>query len=634
MSHAMLPAAAPPADDAPTLLDQLIAALDNHRAGRLDSAEASYRSVLTSDPDNPTALRLLGILLHGTDRAAAALPVLRHALRITPSDTNAQIALADVCAATGATADAIALYRPVIAASPGNHAARVNLANLLRDTGDAPGAIMQCRLALATAPRLVPAHITLGSALLAAGKVIEAIGAYRTAVTLDKTAPAALIGLAMALLRDRRGIDALDAASRATQYATGAQLAEACFVQGVAESALRRSDAAAVSLRRAIAANPGHACAHLALGNALADLDRLDESEAAIRTAIACDPSLPEAHASLGFVLTAGGQPSDAIAACTAAIRLRPEFARAHWNRAVAHLLAGDYKQGWADYEWRRHDPQFANDFPALPGTAWNGTDLCGQRILIFAEQGLGDAIQFARYLPELAARGAHVTLACAKSLIPLLATVAGVAAAVPQDGPLPQCDVWAFQMSLPRLLNSTLATLPTPAGYLAADPTRIAQWQKSPPATQPRIGLVWAGNPAHGNDSRRSIPTTLLAPLATLPGIDWVNLQTGGRGPELAIMYRLPAPSSRLTDFAETAALIATLDLVITVDTAVAHLAGALGKPVWIMLPHAPDWRWMLDRDDSPWYATARLFRQDRPGDWPGVLTRVANALDKLQTE
>jgi hypothetical protein len=181
--------------------------------------------------------------------------------------------------------------------------------------------------------------------------------------------------------------------------------------------------------------------------------------------------------------------------------------------------------------------------------------------------------------------------------------------------------------MSLPRLLGTSLATIPAPDGYLKADPARALIIPERVPGRR-RVGIVWAGNPEHHNDARRSVPTRALAPLVGLEGIDWVNLQRGARGPELTIMHRLPAPSARIKDFADTAALVDTLDLVIAVDTSVAHLAGAMGKPVWIMLPHAPDWRWMLKRDDTPWYSSARLFRQEVAGDWDGVVARVAAAL------
>ncbi|MCW3476014.1 tetratricopeptide repeat protein [Limobrevibacterium gyesilva] len=612
-------------DAAPTLVDRLVAALAAHRAGRIAEAGAGYRGVLDDDPAQPVALHLLGVLTLATGRAAEAVELLRRAMVERSNNEETRLALANALAALGRHDEAIGLYRALLADRPGNHAAMVNLANALRDAGHAKEAIAICRQALATSPRLVPAHVTLGSAMLAAGQVVPAIGAYRTAVTLQPDFAPAQIGFALALLRDNRVIDALAAASRAVELQPG--LAEAWFVRGAVERAMRRFEPAVASLRRAIAADPGHARAHLTLGNALLDRDDAAAAETHLRAAVALAPELPEAHASLGFLLAGAGRLDEAVAACDAAIRLRPEFAHAHWNRGCAHLLAGDFAPGWEDFEWRKRHDAFGHDFPALPGREWDGGPLEGRRLLVRAEQGLGDAIQFARYLPLLAAQGAVVLLACAPPLIALLQTLPGVAAVVAKDAALPPYDLWVDQMSLPRLIGTRLDSVPAPQGYLAAAPERIAAWEPMRPH-RPLVGLVWAGNPAHANDARRSMPTEALAPIVAVPGIDWMNLQIGGRGVELAIRHRLPTPPPGLTDLAETAALVTTLDLVIAVDTAVAHLAGALGKPVWIMLPFAPDWRWMTGRSDSPWYASARLFRQDRPGDWAGVTARVATAL------
>ena len=599
-------------------IERLIAALAAHRAGKVREAEQGYRSVLAEEAENPSALRLLGLLLLGSGRAEEAVGVLKRAAALQSDDVDTHTALADGLVATGERDQAIRMYRAILATWPGHHAARINLANALRDSGDAAGAIAECRLTLAIAPRLVAAHITLGSALLAYGRVVEAIGAYRTAVTLDGSSPVALTGFAMALMRDRRAVDALAAAMKATELAPG--FAEGWFVRGVAEHALMRHGEARVSLERAVGIQAGHARAQLALGNVLADLDDLAGAEACIRTAIAGEPGLAEAHASLGFVLSAMGRLDAAVAACDVALERAPEFARAHWNRGIAHLLAGNYLAGWQDYEWRRRDERFAADFPELAGAQWQGGSLAGKTILVWAEQGLGDCIQFARYLPLLAARGGRVVVACAGPLVKVLGGIEGVADVVPLDGALPHYDCWVFQMSLPLLFGTTLETIPAPGGYIAA-PVAV-------PGARRRVGLVWAGNPGHSNDGRRSLPTAALAPLAKVADIEWVNLQLGGKGAELAIMHRMAAPAGGLADLAATAERIAGLDLVISADTAVAHLAGAMGKPVWVLLAHAPDWRWLRERADSPWYDSARLFRQKRAGDWDGVIADVVEAL------
>jgi len=397
--------------------------------------------------------------------------------------------------------------------------------------------------------------------------------------------------------------------------------------------ALGRPDAAVVALEQAVARDPGHARAWLALGNAEADRDRLEAAIGHLRHAATLDPALPEASTSLGFALTQAGRLTEAIAACNAAIAIDPAFAPAWWNRAVARLLGGDFAGGFADAEWRKRHPRFAADFAGLRGEEWRGGRLEGKTLLVHAGQGLGDTVQFARYLPLLGAHGARVVLACAPPLVPLLGRLPGVTAVSHGDG-LPPYDLWVDQMSLPLHLGTRPDTIPSPDGYLAADPDRVAAWRRGAGAAI-RVGLVWAGNPAHPNDARRSLPPNAAAVLRPLrmaaravPRLRFVALQVGRRHGELADAFGMPDHSAALVDFAETAALVATLDLVIAVDTATAHLAGALGKPVWLMLPHAPDWRWMTGRGDSPWYAAMRLFRQDRPGDWASVVARVAAAL------
>jgi tetratricopeptide (TPR) repeat protein len=424
-----------------------------------------------------------------------------------------------------------------------------------------------------------------------------------------------------------RALVAAEQMARALQEADAALArlpdhAELHFARGTALNALGRPRAARDALLRAVALNPSHAPSHLNLGNACTDLDEFETAECHIRTALQLDPTLAEAHASLGFVLTALGRLTDAITACEAAIAQRPDFAQAHWNLASAALLAGDFARGFAEYEWRKRHPHFARDFPDLPGTIWNGGDPAGRTILVRAEQGLGDTIQLARYLMLIAERGGKPILVCAPALVPWLGTLAGVAV-LPNDAPLPRYDAWIDQLSLPLIFGTRADTIPAAEGYLRADPDSVARGRARLPPGR-KIGLAWAGNPAHGNDRRRSLPPQAAAQLAALCGDGGVSLQVGPRAAETG----LPELAPRLTNFAETAALIANLDLVLTVDTAVAHAAGALGVPCWVMLPFAPDWRWMLGRDDTPWYASLRLFRQASPGDWNSVIEQVRSAL------
>ncbi len=400
--------------------------------------------------------------------------------------------------------------------------------------------------------------------------------------------------------------------------------AEALYLRGTALNALARYTEAAEVLAEAARHAPIHAGIRLNLGNAHADLDQLDEAERHIRAAIRLDPALVEAQASLGYVLTAQGRLAAAIAACEAALALDPLSAEAHWNLATALLLAGNYERGFREYEWHSRHRLFQAYWRNLPGQVWTGGSLAGKTLLVHAGQGLGDTIQLARYMPLLANRGARVMLACSASLLPFLSGQPGIFAAVSRAAPLPPYDLWIDQMSLPRLLDTRADTIPGHQAYLTAEPERRRRWADR--LRGRTIGFAWAGNPAHANDRRRSLPPELARMLA---GPDMVGLQVGPRAEDCDGTPLLDV-SSALTDYAETAALIAQLDLVITVDTSVAHLAGALGVATWLLLPAAPDWRWILGRDDTPWYGSLRLFRQQTAGDWHPVIEHVRRGLGR----
>jgi tetratricopeptide (TPR) repeat protein len=339
-----------------------------------------------------------------------------------------------------------------------------------------------------------------GLHLLRAGHAAQAADLLESAVAALPTHRGAHINLVRALLaagEPHRTLAAADAALAALH-----DHAELHFARGTALNALSKPLAARDALQRAIALDPGHAPSHLNLGNACADLDELESAEHHIRAALVRDPALVEAHASLGFVLTSRGRLADAIAACDAAIALSPGFVQAHWNLATAALLAGDFARGFAAYEWRKRHDRFRHDFVDLPGPVWSGDDPAGRTILVHAEQGLGDTIQFARYLPLIAARGRAV-LACERPLLPLLGTLSDVHV-VAKDAKLPHYDAWIDQMSLPLVFATLPDGVPCAAGYLCADPARVARWRARLPRGRKNLGLAWAGNPAHSNDRRR----------------------------------------------------------------------------------------------------------------------------------
>ncbi len=474
---------------------------------------------------------------------------------------------------------------------------------------------------LASQPDQPNALFMLGSAMLADNPA-SAIAPLTRVLALQPGHRSARLATARALLATGQAAAALEILE---PLASDRALAAATLLRGTALSALGRAEEAVQALTDTVASDPAHAEAHLNLGNALAACGQPGLAEHHIRHALALDPAMPEAHASLGHLLAGAGHLPQAVAACGAAIALRPDFAPAHWNLAVTHLLGGDLAAGWPEFEWRKQ--RFASAFANSPASpAWRGGDLAGQSLLVLTEQGHGDTIQFSRYLPLLVARGASVLLECAAALAPLLAQLAGVAI-IPRGAARPPFDLWVDLLSLPGLFGTTLDSIPSPAGYLRPDAAQAAAWDQALPHRL-RIGLACFGNPAHSNDRQRSLPIGALDPIVTAAGHSMVSLQTGPQSAALAERLGVPDRSAALTHWSATAALVASLDLVITVDTAVAHLAGALGIPVWLLLPHAPDWRWMLGRSDSPWYASMQIFRQSAPGDWAGVAHRVAVAL------
>lgn len=360
------------------------------------------------------------------------------------------------------------------------------------------------------------------------------------------------------------------------------------------------------------------------LGNALRAAQRLEEAVARGQEATRLAPTNPLLWHNLGNSWRELGRTAEAIAAFDRALALRPDFAAAHWDLSFALLLGGQWERGWEEFDWRLRRPDYPRRDFVQP--TWNGEELQGRRLLVHAEQGFGDTLQFVRYLPLLARQHGPVLLECQPALVPLLRSVEGVAAIVARGQPLPAFECQIPLLSVPRLFQRQGSPLPTAVPYLRALPRALTAWAGRAAGDRFKIGVVWAGNPTHQNDRQRSLPADWVRPWLDQPGTAFFSLQVGTVGPLNDPRCQEAGP--RLGDFADTAALLAQMDLVISVDTAVAHLAGALGKRVWTLLPYAPDWRWLLERSDSPWYPTMRLFRQPRPGDWASVSQQVQGAL------
>ncbi|HEY4041104.1 MAG TPA: tetratricopeptide repeat-containing glycosyltransferase family protein [Rhodopila sp.] len=475
------------------------------------------------------------------------------------------------------------------------------LGNTLAERGQTEAAIEAFQRCLALAPDRAAAHFNLGNALRQTGRPVDAIDAFLACLRLVPHFGAAYVNLAESLRRLGLLEQAREMAVLAVRHLPEQPEAMICLANVLHD--LAEYAASAELYAQALAREPDHAGALTSLGNSLHALGRLDEALAVHDRAVAAAP-------------------------------YDPDF---HFNRAATRLIAGDFAGGWEDYQWRRQRSQCK---PRGFGEPWQGEDITGRTILLHSDQGLGDTLQFVRYAPIVAARGCRVVLEVQPSLVRLLRQVPGAVQVVPRGEVLPPFDVHCALMSLPRAFKTTLATIPAPRSYIYADPAATAAWKARIPETKGlRIGLVWAGG-SHRDDAGanvidrlRSLPLAKLAPLGDLPNLHLFSLQK--HDPEHAC-----TPPSGLTltdlmadvdDFTDTAALVANLDLVITVDTSVAHLAGSMGRPIWLLLRYNGCWRWLHDREDSPWYPSMRIYRQPGPHDWPAVIARVRQDLNGL---
>jgi tetratricopeptide (TPR) repeat protein len=532
---------------------------------------------------------------------------------------------------------AVDLIRRALALDPNYAEAHSNLANALKDNGQLDEAVAACRHAIALRPSYAEAHNNLGNALIGKGRLEEAIAVFRRAIALNPNLSGAHNNLGNALKDKGQLQEAIVAYRQAIalrpNYAEAHNNLSAVLIdEGQLEEAI-------AACRQAIVLRPDYAEAYINLGNAMMGEGRLEEAIAAYRQAIALRPNYAEAHNNLGNALKDKGQLEEAIAAFRQAIDFDPDSPQAHNNYSYALLGRGDLQQGWQELEWRwkcnfSHSPH--RDFTQ---PQWDGCSLEARTILLQTEQFFGDALQFIRYFHTVAQQGGTIVIECQAELQRLFQTMARGCQVVARGQPLPAFDLHCPLLTLPRIFGTTLANIPNTVPYLHADAEDAGRWQQrlSDHCRVVKVGLVWAGSPTRPNDRNRSMKLARLAPLGHAPGVCFFSLQKG----DAAAQAKTPPPgmelidwTEELNDFADTAALIANLDLVIAVDTAVAHLAGAMGKPVWLLVPFPPDWRWLLDRADSPWYPTMRLFRQETPGDWDSVIRRVAAELSEHKSD
>ncbi|WP_188055575.1 tetratricopeptide repeat protein [Oryzomonas rubra] len=390
--------------------------------------------------------------------------------------------------------------------------------------------------------------------------------------------------------------------------------------------------------RRALLLKPDSPDIWLALGRLYLELKAFEEAEACLGKAHELAPGSVDILLDLGAALVPQGKTTEAFCCDQKILAIKPDCTEAIYNMGFLQLRSGDFLPGFANFEQRLSIERFQIDPRIYPQQRWDGSPLAGRTILVFGEQGMGDSIQFSRYIPLIAQRGGTVVFEVEKPLVPLFNSLPGVAQVVPKSGTPPATDVYIQSLSLPHIFHTTIDTVPNRVPYLAPEPSKVAAWRQLLAGDSAfRVGLVWRGNPRNPLDQDRSSSLAAFSPLAALDGVSYYSLQVGPAAEEAVSPpagMEITDLTSRLEDFSDTAALIANLDLVISIETAVAHLAGALGRPVWVLLSHNHCWRWLVGRDDSPWYPTMHLFRQERPGDWGGAVQRVKNALESLVRE
>ncbi|MBR0715433.1 tetratricopeptide repeat protein [Bradyrhizobium liaoningense] len=648
----------------------LLQAVGHYEAGRVEQAGALCAGLLEKHPDHLPALHLSAIIAFVSDRVADGVTLLGRVFGLDPDHAPALVTLGDALAVKGEHDGAVAAFGRALLRRPHDASLYNKLGIALCELSRLAEAEAAYRRAIELDPQRRGVWLNLGNVLVDMGQIEEAIAAYRRALEADPDDVGLLRNLGAALYR--RGLleDALLHYRRATELAPdhapalrllGLVLHEAGHLREAVE-VYRRTiarddvdyviasnlgaclcelgafDEAIAACERALALRSDHAPAHTNLGIIFEKQNRVEAAVAAHRRAVAADPAYAKGHANLAVALRNAGEIDEALAVSHRSVALDPAQPLAQYNHAHFLLLNGDFAAGFEAYRWRRKCKTHCEGDPVFSEPEWLGEPLAGRTLLLFAEFGLGDALQFVRYLPMVGTMGGKIILQVQPALAALLRTMTD-ATVIARGEPLPPFDLQLPLMSLPLVFGTTLDTIPAEVPYLQPDPAKLARWRSAlDGVTALKVGVVWAGNPRHKGDHQRSLPAEAVLPRLVTPGVQLYSLQKEPRPSDVPVLSALGADivdlAPALGDFADTAAAVAALDLVIAVDTSVAHLAGALGRPVWMLLPYALDWRWLRDREDSPWYPTMRLYRQEKPQAWDGVLTRVSAELARLGEE
>jgi tetratricopeptide (TPR) repeat protein len=620
-------------------VDDLGTGWEHKRAGRLADAAACFRRFINSHPDRAEGWAALGVVAFKQQDLDEAIRCFRRSLELKAGSVEVLTNLGVAYAVKRDFAAAERTLRQAAAVQPPSLAAYRNLGHVLSDQGKHAEAVEAHRQALRLSPADIDILGSLGNALERANRAAEAIEPAAEAVRLAPLSVKLRQILGTSLARAQRFDEAEAEFRRALELdPTDARSHNGL---GIIQAETQRLAEAEVSCREAIRLDPHLVEAYQNLGNILRDQDRHDEAIASYEAAIGLRPDLLHVHNNLGIAFGRIGRYEDSRRAYDRELALDPSHADARKNRAMIMLLLGDYVQGFAEFERRWECRDFAR--PGFTQPLWKGESIAGRTILLMPEQGLGDTIQFIRFAPKVKALGARVVFRCPKPLLKLFEGFPGIDVLVPEGEPLPAFDVYVPLISLAAIFRTGVEDVPAilPVPYLRADPELVGRWSDRlgpRESGELRVGISWQGNSTYGGDRYRSVPLAAFLPLAAVPGVKLISLQKGHGVEQIApLADRLP-----LVDFGEgldrdsgpfqdTAALMTLLDLMITINSAPVHLAGALGVPTWLALSTASEWRWIAGREDAPWYPTVRVFRQAALHDWDEVFGRMARALAEL---
>ena len=601
-------------------------AVAHHDAGRLAEAERSFRAVLKELPAHPVATHLLGLICAKTGRIAEGLELIKRSISYRPNDADFQRNLGLTYRIAGQTEEACGVFRASLALRM-DATVLIDLVNALNDLRQHAQAETYARQAVQIAPKSPDAHIALGSVLMALQRIDEAIGVFQTAVSLNTNSGEAYKRLGMALYHRGRFPKAHDILELANRLVPGDP--ELLNQIGLTLQKLSRRHEARAWFEKVLSMNLMGVDGLFHTANALECLDRLEEAIDLFKKALAINPDLW--NAALANSMVRLGRTDEAMELFRQAVERYPNYPLAHLNYGLTLLLKGQYEQGWAEYDWRWHCPTQHEDPRNYPQPKWKDQNIADKRVLLYAEQGLGDTLLMVRYLPMVLERGPEkVILECQGALVALFTRSFPRVQIVRSTETLPEFDLHAALFDMPLIFKTTLETVPAPIPYLVPDPEKVAAWHARLGATS-KVGLVWAGSASNPGDRDRSMPLSAMAPLATVSGVRFISLQKGPPSEQLAnppAGLNIEDYTADISNFDDTAALIECLDLVIAVDTSVAHLSGGLGKPTWIPLPYSWFWLYLEKRHDTPWYPRSRLFRQSVRRDWTDPMNRIATEL------